>query len=92
MTPREQAIKAINEGGSVVVDNKMYTKANLADLPPMEAFVEGDADAQAKVLAELKAQKDDLEARVKEMAAKLEDKKPEPKKEDKKSAKDEIEG
>src|SRR5688500_17598253 len=58
MSAREQAIKAINEGGSVIINNVQYRKDNLADLPNDAEFamITGNPQAEADALAKIQAQ------------------------------------
>lgn len=56
MSPREQAIKAIQEGGSVFVGDKQYWGANLHELPGEAEFAMGDPDAEKDAAAKIDAQ------------------------------------
>jgi hypothetical protein len=98
LTVREQAVKALKEGSSVVLNGVTYTmngnedlgSKSIDELPPEEFFVQGDSKATAEVASKLQRQLAEMQARydalVKEQApAKSETKSAEAKTEPKKS-------
>lgn len=55
-TPRQQALRAIMEGGSVFVGDTQYTKDNVADLPSEAEFAQGNEELTRRAVAEIDAQ------------------------------------
>ncbi len=61
---RDAAIEAIKSGQSVVVDHVQYTMDNLKDLPGIEAFIGDDEKSKSDAVAQLRQEKEALEARL----------------------------
>lgn len=93
MSVRDDAVEAIKNGGMVVVNREVYTltktenSKGLDELPPLEDFVVGDANAEAEALKQLKKDKAELEKRLESLTNKVSSNK-----EEKKAAKDETDG
>lgn len=62
LTPRQQAIKVIQMGDSVVIDGKQYTVANVHELPDEDVFVKNNPAAK-------QATKDTIQAEIERLLA-----------------------
>lgn len=70
-TPRQQALRAIEAGGSVIINGVQYTKENVSKLPGEAEFALGNPDFEAAAkqsldyqIAQLTAQRQLLEQKA----------------------------
>lgn len=64
LTPRQQALKAIDGGGSVIINGVQYTKKNVYELPSEAEFAIGNPDYEETARKALEAQMQEVQRQM----------------------------